>query len=145
MILLIIALVVATLLYALISGKGPKKRGTEFKIRPRDEAGISKEQFKERWERIEQSAQQGENGLKSAINDADKLLDQALRQRGFTGEKMIDRMKKAEHSFTHKESVWSAHKLRNAIAHEVHFDVVMTRGQSAIEDLKQALKDLGAL
>lgn len=142
---LIIALVVGVLLYGAMNGSFKfKKRPVDHKVRPMVHK-LDKHQITDRWEAIERSAQGGEHGLKSAINDADKLLDQVLKQQGFRGETMALRLQKVEDRFTDKESIWRAHKLRNAIAHEIHFDIVMSQGRNALEDIKRGLKDLGAL
>lgn len=136
---------VGTLMYLAMFGKiGFKKRPVDHKVRPLVHK-LDKHQIAERWEAIERSAQGGEHGLKSAIGDADKLLDQVLKQQGFRGETMAMRLQKAEDRFTDKESIWRAHKLRNALAHEINFDLVMSQGRKSLDDLHRALKDLGAL
>lgn len=142
---LIIIAAVGGLMYMMISGGFKfKRRDVIHKVRPHVPK-LDKSQIAERWEAIERSAQTGEHGLKSAINDADKLLDQVMKQQGFRGETMAERLKKAEGRFLDKEAIWRAHKLRNAIAHEVQFDIVMSQGQNALEDFKRGLRDLGAL
>ena len=80
-----------------------------------------------------------------AILNADKLLDQALRQRGFKGETMGERMKSAQNVWSNANHVWTAHKVRNRIAHEsgVKVDYDITR--RALVAFKQALKDVGAI
>lgn len=78
------------------------------------------------------------------ILEADKLLDRALRERGFAGETMGERMKSAKDIWTNANAVWSAHKLRNRIAHEdiaPSYDEVRV----AMSGFKQALKDTGAI
>lgn len=78
------------------------------------------------------------------VLEADKLLDKALRERGFTGDTMGGRMKSAKDVWTNANAVWSAHKLRNRIAHEdtsVSYDEV----RAALSGFKQALKDVGAI
>lgn len=136
---------VASLMYLAMFGKFKfKKRDVIHKVRPHVPK-LDHGQIADRWEMIERSAQGGEHGLKSAINDADKLLDQVLKQQGFKGETMALRLQKAEDRFTDKESIWRAHKLRNALAHEIQFDLVMSQGRQALDALRRGLKDLGAL
>jgi hypothetical protein len=80
-----------------------------------------------------------------AIMNADKLLDQALRERHFSGKTMGERMKAAQSSWKNANHIWSAHKIRNQLAHEtdarVNYDITMR----ALSAFKQGLKDLGAI
>lgn len=138
--LLIVVLGLGIFLYALISR--PKIRPSG---RSHPQPNLNRAEAGERWRKIEDSANRGEHGLKSAIADADKLLDQVLRQSGFTGETMAERLKRAESRLSDKEAVWQAHKIRNAIAHEVNYDLLTSRGREAISAFRGALKDLGAL
>ena len=79
------------------------------------------------------------------IIEADKLLDKALVEMGIPGKTMGDRLKRAGDKFSHLNSVWRAHKLRNAIAHESGFEVSYKQASNALAIYKQALKDLGAI
>lgn len=79
---------------------------------------------------------------KEAIMDADKLLDYALKAKGYQGS-LGEKMKKAGGLFSDRNGVWTAHKLRNRVAHEM---VELKEGEvkSALRSFKRALKDLGA-
>lgn len=138
---LLAILLAAGVLYVIVSGAAKKPRTRLRHSGPT----LNEGEIRERWERIEQASQQGEHGLRNAISDADKLLDQVLKQRGFGGETMAERLGNAESRFSNKEDIWQAHKIRNAIAHEVSYDLVMTRGQKALQDFHRGLVDLGAL
>ncbi len=81
----------------------------------------------------------------TTIIEADKLLDKALIEMGVPGKTMGDRLKRRGDKFSNLNSVWRAHKLRNAIAHEAGFEVGYKQALNAIEIYKQALKDLGAI
>jgi hypothetical protein len=106
--------------------------------------GINREQFRSKWLQIESSLTDDAGSQQLAILNADKLLDQALKARGFKGETMGDRMKNARAVFKNNNAVWAAHKLRNQIAHEditIKFQTV----RQALQTFKAALKDVGAL
>ena len=75
---------------------------------------------------------------------ADKLLDQMLLRRGFQGS-LGDKLKKAAKKFTQLNDLWTAHKLRNKIAHEVGFSLSESQRLSSIKAFKVAFKDLGLL
>ena len=64
---------------------------------------------------------------------------------GIPGKTMGDRLKRGGGRFTNLNAVWRAHKLRNAIAHEVDLEVGYKQAVNALEIYKQALKDLGAI
>lgn len=79
------------------------------------------------------------------VLNADKLLDQALKERGLKGDTMGERMKNAQSLWTQANAVWGAHKLRNRIAHESDVQVAYSDARSALASFKQALKDVGAI
>ena len=79
------------------------------------------------------------------VIDADKLLDKALRERGFSGNTMADRMKKCQGKWSNGNGVWAAHKLRNRLVHETDVALDYDRARQALVAYKQALKDLGAI
>ena len=79
------------------------------------------------------------------ILEADKLLDRALHEMGTQGKTMGDRLKKSSNRFTELNSVWRAHKFRNAIANDTDFEVSYNQAKNILAVYKQALKDLGAI
>ena len=80
-----------------------------------------------------------------AVLNADKLLDQALRERGTKGDTMGERMKTIKDTWSNANAVWGAHKLRNQIAHETDAKVSYEDARRALGGFKQALKDIGAI
>ena len=81
----------------------------------------------------------------TTVIEADKLLDKALIEAGLPGKTMGDRLKRSGGRFTDVNAVWRAHKLRNAIAHESGLEVGYKQAVNALNNYKQALKDLGAI
>ncbi len=107
---------------------------------------LNQEKYRTDWMRIEQSiVKDQEASFHLAILNADKLLDQALKQRGFKGETMGERMKSAKASWSSANNTWTAHKLRNQIAHEQNVKVSYTTTRRALAAFKQSLKDVGAI
>lgn len=82
--------------------------------------------------------------LKHAILEADKLLNMILEKKGYRGT-LGEKLKAAAKLFTHLDAVWSAHKLRNKIAHELHFQVSLSAGKQALNSFEKAFRDLQAL
>lgn len=104
------------------------------------------DKYRVRWLSIEQSlARDNEASLHMAIINADKLVDQALRDKGVTGQTMGDRLKASKTSFSQLDALWNAHKLRNKIAHEPNVAIGYDQTRRALASFKRALKDLGAI
>ena len=106
---------------------------------------LDQEKYRSQWLAITQSVTQDEGSKQFAVISADKLLDQAMREVGVTGESMGERLKNAKSRFRNNDSVWRAHKLRNRIAHEGNITISNQQTQGALGSFKQALTDLGAL
>ncbi len=101
--------------------------------------------FRQAWQRIETLKNGSEAEWHVAVFEADKLLDQALKARGFRGQTMGDRLKNARKSLSHNNEVWQAHKLRNRLAHETGVTLGSSQVHSALDGFRAGLKDLGAL
>lgn len=116
-----------------MSGKGCKKR---FDV----------EQYRVKFLAIENQLKRNEpSSCNLAVLNADKLVDQALRESGVSGETMGERMKMAVKKFSDNNGVWNAHKLRNRIAHETDIVVSYDEARYALANFKRALRDLGAI
>jgi hypothetical protein len=80
-----------------------------------------------------------------SVLNADKLVDQAMREKGTKGDTMGDRLRSAATLFSDRNGLWLAHKLRNRIAHESNVTVTYVEAKSALGCFRKALKDLGAI
>lgn len=78
---------------------------------------------------------------RQAILEADKLLDHALTQMGYSGN-LGNKLKRTPALFSDLNGLWSAHKIRNNIAHQINYQVDETTYKRAMLDFKQAFKDL---
>ncbi len=107
---------------------------------------FDKEEYQADFLAIENSlSKDNELSFNAAVVEADKLLDKALMEMGLPGKTMGERMKAASNKFSSNNSVWYAHKMRNAIAHERNFKVDYNKASHALKAYRQALKDLGAI
>jgi hypothetical protein len=149
---LIIVLVAGGIIYAFMLSKAPKQRYRG--ARPISNGGRSSSHepklgdVRERWSIIMATSQGGAAGLKSSITEADKLIDAVMRSQGLAGDTMADRLKAAKNRFSDYsvyDGIWRAHKLRNALAHEVGFDLVPSQARDALQAFERGLKDLKAL
>ena len=80
-----------------------------------------------------------------AIVEADNLLHEALKRRGYKGKSMGEKLVSAQRDLTNNEAVWFGHKLSKRIPDE---DVRKLRKQDVLEALqgfRQAMRDIGAL
>lgn len=112
----------------------------------RGPAHLDVEKYRSRWLTIEQQLVRDEiNSYHMCIINADKLLDQALQEKGIAGKTMADRMKQMQSKWSNANNVWSAHKLRNRIAHEDNVRLDYDGARRALAAFKQALKDVGAI
>lgn len=107
---------------------------------------LNQQKYQSDWLAIEQSLKADQPATAElAIIKADKLVDQALRERGFAGQTMGERMKSARSVWKDANQIWGAHKLRNQIAHEQSVNVTYQTARRTLPVFRQALKDLGAI
>lgn len=115
-------------------------------VSKRGTAQLDVDKYRSKWLAIEQQLKRDEvSSYHLTVLNADKLLDQALRERAIKGETMGERMKALKDTWSNANAVWSAHKLRNQIAHESDVQVSYDDARRALAGLKQALKDVGAI
>ncbi len=142
---LVLALVVGGSIWWMVSRK-PSAANKKTRKSGTVSAGLSAQQYHQHWSRIEQlMEQQGTESTKAALMEADKLVDTALKQKGFDGQSMGDRLKDARSYFGNNavyDGLWQAHKMRNALAHELSFDVPKSVARQHLNQFKAALQQL---
>lgn len=80
-----------------------------------------------------------------AIQQADTLLDHALKKRKFKGKTMGERMVSAQRTFTDNDAAWFAHNLQKKITADPNFRLKESDVKDALVGFRQALRDIGAL
>ena len=106
---------------------------------------LNRVKYQKRWLEIENSlSRDNMASYQLAVMNADKLLDQALRDRKFKGQTMGERMKSANSCWKNPHHVWGAHKVRNQLAHEADYALSRDIALRSLSAFKQALRDLGA-
>lgn len=132
----LVVAVVAVGILILIAMSLSSKKGYTFDV----------EEYQTRWLKIENNLIKSDpRTYNLAVIEADKLLEYAMHEMGAPGKTMGENLKKIGNRFSKLNSVWSAHKLRNQIAHEHGFEVDYAQANRALAAFKQALKDLGAI
>ncbi len=123
---MVFILLVLVLIILLIAHKG----------KPR----LDRKYFLKHWEEIEKN-----ENYSAAVISADSLLDEALKHAKIKGTTTGERINNAIGFLRDVNGVWSAHKLRNQLVHEVNAKPTAIQCQKALRQYKKALKDVGAL
>lgn len=93
-----------------------------------------------KWQEIERLMEN--DRLKEAIFEADKLLDHIFRKLNLRGETFADRLRSAEKKLSNYQDIWTAHKLRNQLAHEIDREVTTREAKQAIDIFDRAIRRL---
>ncbi len=98
-----------------------------------------------RWQHIE-SLMEGRSPSewREAITEADILLDDALTEKGYSGDSIGDKLKGARFATIHE--AWEAHKVRNQIAHEGSaFELSETLARRTLAQYESVFRELRAI
>ena len=107
---------------------------------------LNTEKYQSKWMKIERSIDPSQPAsFQMAILQTDSLLDVALKESAARGQTMGERMKYMNAKWSNADHVWSAHKIRNRIAHEHDVALDESTTRRALTAFRQALKDLGAI
>ncbi len=100
-----------------------------------------------RWVKIEQRLESGQEAeLKLAVIEADKFFDDILKRIGYLGKDMGERLRKINSSqMANIDDIWSAHKIRNNIVHDVDYKLINIDAEEAVGAYKKALEELEVL
>lgn len=129
-----IALVVFGLLIATLGGVLARRRFRKLDVA----------RFTSRWQEVQGLC--GKEGTwPLAVINADKLLDDALKQSHFKGKTMGERLVAAQRTLSDNDGVWFGHKLRNKLVHEEYSNLKKKDVVKALGGFRQAMRDLGAL
>lgn len=107
-------------------------------------AGLSEKEMDIRWQAIfEKLESENESDYKLAVIEADKILDGLLKDAGYQGEDMGERLKQvSSDKLPNLDELWQAHKVRNQIAHETNFQLNQSQAKRAVEIYHRASQDL---
>jgi hypothetical protein len=128
-------------LHPWIGGHGTHHGGAKGITTLRDQV------VRERWLAVLKKAAAGTpDALKISIIDADKLVDDVLKQMGLAGEHMADRLEKlSAEDVRSLERLWRAHRLRNNLVHSLGFQISAHEAKQALENYEVFLKELKLL
>ncbi|MBI2604102.1 MAG: hypothetical protein HYW56_01005 [Candidatus Harrisonbacteria bacterium] len=122
-------------------------RPTLFHKRHKKEERKKDPVFVARWADIVGKAAIGTaESLRLAVIDADALVDAALKQSGYEGENMAERLARVLPSEVKSvEGVWAAHRLRNDLVHTPGYELKPEEGKVAVEMYELFLKEVSIL
>ena len=106
---------------------------------------LDKEAYRDWWQTKVMANLDDLDKCKLAVIEADKLLDRALREAGYRGQTMGERLVAGGPALSDKDAVWGVHKLRNRLVHEVDVEISLLQTKRALAVFARALKDVGAL
>lgn len=99
----------------------------------------------EKWQGVNLMMKEGGPvNYRQAIIESDKIVDMVLRSK-VEGETTGERLKVAKSLFTRHtyDQLWTAHKIRNKVAHEAEFEGLSSDARLAVRNFKRALNELG--
>lgn len=111
------------------------------------ELEIKNNEFKkfiqEKWAEIKAQSEKGDMvHWKLSIIEADKLIDTVLKELGFVGNTMGERLKTVtEKDLPCINSLWQVHNLRNNLVHTSDFTINQNQAMKAISIFERALKE----
>ena len=124
-----------------------KKKKSRYQYRRLSLSSADTGKIQDEWARIEELVKIGQpSQLRQAVIKADNILDFAL-SRLTTGTTMGERLKNARPYFKDYaayQSLWEAHKVRNALVHEADYEPTHIVTKEAVVKIKRGLEVLGA-
>jgi len=115
--LLLIGLGIISLLYVILA---VRRRNTKIPF-------LVRSKLLERWEEAIEVPD-----VSRRVLEAEKVCDAVLKALGYQGT-FAEKLQVAGPRLTHVEELWSAHKLRNRIAHELNCRVSDTESRRAVQ------------
>lgn len=99
------------------------------------------------WLQIKKRLQIGDEvNLKSAITEADKILDELFKISGYKGKNMDERLQQVDATqLSNISDVWSAHKIRQRIGAEPEFCITKQETELIINIYEKSFQELGLI
>jgi hypothetical protein len=115
------------------------------KYRPIAAAELEAKERNVQWYRVQQHIESEHPAeWRLAILSADSILETVLRERGYEGETVGERLKAVDAADVKSlPMAWEAHKIRNRVAHEgVHFDISKREARKVISMYERVFTDM---
>ena len=105
---------------------------------------LNKRYFQNKWKKL-QSQCHNKQTWYLAIIDADKLLDEALTKRHFSGRSTGEKLVSAQHELSINKQIWSAHNFKKKIVENKITKLNKKETVAALNTFREALSELGAI
>lgn len=121
-----------------------------FVFEPEEQEGISAARAKmlqERWEKILKKAGSAPpQSLTLAVIEADKFVDDALKEMKLRGDTMADRLMQLDSDKVKSmKKLWKAHKIRNQLVHAPDFTITHREATDILMAYEDFLREIKAL
>ena len=141
---IIIIILIYVIIYSYIRGKEEdEKFASRLKVYiPKDK--VNAPSNNSRWQKIlEDLDSTRESDWRLAIIEADTMLDDMTKEKGFIGDTIADRLKNAPSGhFNTVQNAWKGHLVRNRIAHDgSKFELTIAEAREAIENFEKVFKE----
>lgn len=105
------------------------------------------ERYRKHWEQITVKAKSAPpHSYTLAIIEADSFVDSILKDLGFEGEHMADRLERADfRDLRSLNNLWRAHKVRNQLVHTPGYDLSVKDAEQYLYSYGEFLRELGIL
>jgi hypothetical protein len=113
-------------------------------IRRRKPRSLKTPRFQDKWREMQKLCSD-KACWAQAIIEADNILGEALKKKGFNGKTVGERLTKAQRLISDNEGVWFGHKLRSKLDTDPLTKLKEADVKQALLGIRRALKDLGAL
>jgi hypothetical protein len=123
-----------------------RRHEAEYAIASATHARSATNPNRARWEQIMQAmTSPNPNDWKSAIMNADVMLDTMLTENGFVGADVGEKLRSAATSpHTSIEAAWEAHRIRNRIAHGgPDYDLSERDAKLAVDNFRRVFEEFG--
>lgn len=104
-------------------------------------------EFREKWQRVLSKVYSGRTEARLlAIIEADKIADDVLKNMGFRGEHMADRLMQINSGELQSlEKLWRAHKIRNDLVHTPGFEMSESQAIEVLRNYRDFLEEVKAI
>lgn len=131
----LVSLALLVFLVKLIIGAGIVRMNVDEWRSSFSKTPLRKGRILSKWSDVSRRMQTNdESEWKLAIIEADSILDEVIKQLGYSGDTMGERMKNIKPgNFPYLDDAWRVHKVRNFIAHDASYKLKRETAQRAMD------------
>ncbi|MDE1970117.1 MAG: hypothetical protein KGI50_00865 [Patescibacteria group bacterium] len=110
-------------------------------------AYVDKKRVLHGWLKVQERMAKGdEANMRLAIVDADKLIDSVLKQMGYAGDTMAERLKQITPAqLSSIQDLWTAHKIRNNIVHDPEHMISQEQARDVILMYEKVFREMALI